>query len=198
MDETPVPGTRLRTVIVFSMLFALLAAVVAFAYFSTFKRPITTVILVRHAEKNIELNNPDPDLSPAGQIRAQELQRVFDSTGLNAIYTTNYKRTQQTVSPVANKVGITPTIIDAKKTPDLVNGILNDHRGQTILVVGHSNTVPEIINALGGGSLPDIPDNEYDNLFIVTIYKFGKAKVVKLKYGAPSSAAPSGTPLMMR
>ena len=197
MDETPVPGTRLRTVIVFSMLFALLAAVVAFAYFSTFKRPITTVILVRHAEKNIEPNNPDPDLSPAGQVRAQELQRVLDSTALNAIYATNYKRTQQTLSPVANKVGITPTIIDAKKTPDLVNGILNGHRGQTVLVVGHSNTVPEIIAALGGGSSPDIPDNEYDNLFIVTIYKFGKAKVVKLKYGAPS-VAPSGTPMMMR
>jgi len=198
MDETPVPGTRLRTVIVFAMLFALLAAVVAFAYFSTFKRPVTTVVLVRHAEKNIEPNNPDPDLSPAGQARAQELQRVLDATGLNAIYATNFKRTQQTASPVASKVGITPTIIDAKKTPDLVNGILNDHRGQTILVVGHSNTVPEIINALGGGSSPDIPDNEYDNLFIVTIYKFGKAKVVKLKYGASSSGAPSGTPMMMR
>ena len=198
MDETPVPGTRLRTVIVFTMLFALLAAVVVFAYFSTFKRPVTTVILVRHAEKNIEPNNPDPDLSPAGQARAQELQRVLDSTELNAIYATNFKRTQQTASPVANKVGITPTIIDAKKTPDLVNGILNDHRGQTILVVGHSNTVPEIIAALGGGSSPDIPDNEYDNLFIVTIYKFGKAKVVKLKYGATSAGAPSGTPMMMR
>lgn len=184
MEESPAPRTRLRTIIVFSMLFALLGAVVVFAYFSTFNRPVTTVILVRHAEKNIEPNNPDPDLSPAGQLRAQELMRVLSSTAVDAIYATNLKRTQQTVKPVADKLGLTPTVIDAKGTSDLVNRIVTANRGQTVLVAGHSNTVPAIVNALGGGSSPDIPDGEYDNLFVVTIYKFGKAKVVRLKYGS--------------
>lgn len=184
MEESPAPRTRLRTIIVFSMLFALLGAVVVFAYFSTFNRPVTTVILVRHAEKNIEPNNPDPDLSPAGQLRAQELLRVLSSNKVDAIYATNFKRTQQTVKPIADKLGLTPTIIDAKGTSDLVNRIVTANRGQTVLVAGHSNTVPAIVNALGGGSSPDIPDSEYDNLFVVTIYKFGKAKVVKLKYGS--------------
>ena len=93
MEESPAPPTRLRTIIVFSMLFAVLGAVVVFAYFATFNRPVTTVILVRHAEKNIEPNNADPDLSPAGQARAHELVRVLGSTPVDAIYATNLKRT---------------------------------------------------------------------------------------------------------
>lgn len=190
MEETPVGPTRLRTIIVFSMLFAILGAVVVFAYFATFSRPVTTVILVRHAEKNIEPNNPDPDLSPAGQARAQELARVLGASGVNAIYATNLKRTQQTASPISTQLGVAPNIIDAKGTTDLVNRIVTANRGQTVLVAGHSNTVPAIITALGGGNMSDIPDNEYDNLYVVTIYKFGKARVVKLKYGNPSAAGP--------
>ena len=62
---------------VFSLLAAVFGGVIVFAYFATFSRPVTTVILVRHAEKNIEPDNPDPDLSPAGQARALELTRVF-------------------------------------------------------------------------------------------------------------------------
>jgi broad specificity phosphatase PhoE len=197
MDETPEPRTRLRTIIVFSMFFAVLGAVVVFAYFSTFSRPLTTVILVRHAEKKIEPNNPDPDLSPAGQARALELVRMLGGAGLNAIYGTQYKRTQQTAKPLADNLGLPVNVIDAKKTQDLVNSIRTTNRGQTILVVGHSNTVPEIVTALGGGSVPEIPDSDYDNMFIVTIYKSGSAKVTRIKYGGPSAAGtPTGT--MMR
>ena len=88
------------------MLFVVLGAVVLFAYFSTFERPMTTIILIRHAEKNIEPTNPDPDLSPFGQARAQELARMFADAGVKAIYATQYKRTQQTVKPLFNKLGI--------------------------------------------------------------------------------------------
>lgn len=197
MEETPEPRTRLRTIIVFSMFFAVLGALVVFAYFSTFSRPLTTVILVRHAEKNIEPNNPDPDLSPAGQARARELVRVLGVAGVNAIYATQYKRTQQTAKPLAYSLGLSVNVIDAKKTQDLVNSIRTANRGQTILVVGHSNSVPEIIAALGGGSVPEIPDSDYDNMFILEIYKSGSAKVTRIKYGGPSAAsAASGT--MMR
>jgi broad specificity phosphatase PhoE len=154
---------------------------------------VTTVILVRHGEKNIEPNNPDPNLSPAGQMRAQELVRVLGGSSINAIYATNFKRTQQTINPISTQLGLAPSIIDAKGTNELVNRIVTANRGQTVLIAGHSNTVPAIITALGGGSMSDIPDNEYDNLYVVTIYKFGKARVVKLKYGSPSTAgAPAG------
>src|SRR3989454_12480696 len=112
MKETPEPRTRLRTIVVFSMLFAVLGAVVVFAYFATFRRPVTTVILIRHAEKVIDPNNADPDLSPAGQTRAQELVRMFGDAGINAIYATQYKRTQQTVKPLADKLGLATTRVN--------------------------------------------------------------------------------------
>ena len=189
MDETPAPRTRIRTVVVFSMFFAVLGAVVVFAYFATFARPLTNVIVIRHAEKNIEPNNPDPDLSPAGQARAQELARMFSAAGVNAIYATQLKRTQQSVKPLADRLGLPVNVVDANKTPDLVNQIVTAHRGQTIVVAGHSNTVPEIVAALGGGTIPVIPDSEFDNMFFVTIYRFGRSRVVKIKYG---SASPAG------
>lgn len=187
-EETPEPRTKIRTIVVFSMLFAVLGALVIFAYFATFSRPITTVILVRHAEKNIEPNNPDPDLSPAGQARAQELARMFSNAGVNAIYATQYKRTKETVKPLADRLGLPVSLVDARETAELLKQILTNHRGQTIFVAGHNNTVPEIATALGGETLPLIPESEFDNMFIVTVYRFGRAKVVKLKYGNPSTA----------
>jgi broad specificity phosphatase PhoE len=196
-EETPEPRTRIRTIVVFSLLFTVLGALVVFAYFATFSRPVTTVILVRHAEKNIEPNNPDPDISSAGQARAQELARMFSNAGVNAIYATQYKRTQETVKPLADSIGVPVTVIDAKQTAELLKQILTNHRGETIFVAGHNNTVPEIATALGGESLPVIPESEFDNMYIVTVYRFGRAKVVKLKYGNPSTPG-IGTGTMVR
>ena len=187
-NETEEPGSGLRTVLVFSMLFALLGAVVLFAYFATFRRPVTTVILIRHAEKAIDPNNPDVDLSPAGQARAQELVRMFGDAGINAIYATQYKRTQETVKPLADKLGLPVNQVNSKNTADLVAQIRAQHSGQTIFLAGHNNTVPEIVAALGGPTFPVIPETEFDNLYIVTVYRTGKAKMVKLKYGTASPA----------
>jgi broad specificity phosphatase PhoE len=196
-EESIEPRIRTRTIVVFSLLFAVLGAVIVFSYFATFSRPLTTVILVRHAEKNIEPNNPDPDLTPGGQERARELARMFGRAGVNAIYATQYKRTQQTVKPLADRTGVAARLVDAKQTAQLAKEILTNHRGQTIFVAGHNNTVPQIIEALGGDALPDIPESEYDNLFIVIIYRSGKAKVIKLKYGAGSTPG-VGTGTMIR
>ena len=190
-DETPEPRSGLKTVLVFSMLFAVLGAVVAFAYFATFRRPVTTVIFVRHAEKVIDPNNSDPDLSPAGQARAQEIVRIFSDAGINAIYATQYRRTQQTVKPLADKLGLPVNQVNSKSTADLLAQIRSQNSGQVVFIAGHNNTVPEIIAALGGPTFPTIPETEFDNLYIVTVYRTGKAKVVKLKYGGslPSSGA---------
>ena len=191
-DETPEPRSGLKTVLVFSMLFAVLGAVVVFAYFATFRRPVTTVILVRHAEKIIDPNNPDPDLSPAGQARAQEIGRIFGDAGINAIYATQYKRTQQTVKPLADKLGLPVNQVNSKSTADLLAQIRSQNSGQVIFIAGHNNTVPEIIAALGGPTFPAIPETEFDNLYIVTVYRTGKAKVVKLKYGGSSPSSGAG------
>src|SRR5712664_2095823 len=184
-DEIPERRAGLKTALVFAMLFAVLGAVVVLAYYATFSRPVTTVILIRHAEKVIDPNNADPDLSPAGQARAQELARMFSDAGINAIYATQYKRTQQTVKPLADKLGLPITQIDAKKTTELVKQIRARNAGQVIFIAGHNNTVPEIIAALGGPQLPIIPETEFDNLYIVTVRADGSAKLLKMKYGSP-------------
>ena len=171
------------------MLFAVFGAVILFAYFATFSRPVTTVILVRHAEKKIEPNNPDPDLSPEGVERAQEIARMFGESGVNAIYATQYKRTQQTVKPLADRTVVPVSLLNANQTDELVNRIQTNHRGQTVFVAGHNNTVPAIVSTLSGETYPLIPESEYDNLYIVTIYRFGKAKVLKLKYGQTARRA---------
>jgi broad specificity phosphatase PhoE len=169
------------------MLFAVLGAVVVFAYFTTFSRPVTTIILVRHAEKIMDPNNKDPDLTPEGVERAQEIARVFADAGINAIYATQLKRTQQTVKPLSDRIGVPVTVTEASKPDEIVNRIQTTNRGQTIFVAGHNNTVPAIVSSLSGDTYPLIPESEYDNLYIVTIYRFGKAKVVKLKYGKAST-----------
>ena len=187
MDETTSPQTKLRTIFVFSVLLAILLAIVTFGYFATFNRPITTVILVRHAEKKIEPNNPDPDLTPDGEARARELARMLRPSGINAIYATQFKRTQETVKPLADATGITVTITDAKQPELIVEQILTGHRGQTVVVAGHNNTVPEIVSKLSGQNYPQIPESDYDNMYVVTVYRYGKAKVVLLKYGKENS-----------
>jgi broad specificity phosphatase PhoE len=193
-EETPEPKSRLRTIIVFAMLFAILGAVLVFGFYATFRRPVTTVILIRHAEKIIDPNNNDVDLSPVGQARAQELARIFGDAGINAIYATQYKRTQETVKPLADKLGLRVNVIDSKNTNELLAQIRAQNSGQTVLIAGHNNTVPEIIAALGGPKYPTIAESEYDNLFVVTVYRTGQAKVVKMKYGAATEQGVGNKP----
>jgi broad specificity phosphatase PhoE len=194
MQPTPEPRARAKTILVFGLLTFVFAAVIIFAYFTTFSRPVTTVIVVRHAEKNIEPDNPDPDLGPAGQARAQEIARMFADSGIQAVYATQFKRTQQTVAPLASRLNIPITAVDAKQSAEVARRISTDHRGQTVFIAGHNNTVPEIVNLLSGENIPLIPESEFDNMFIVTIYRFGKAKVVKFRYGhASTQGIGSGT-----
>jgi 2,3-bisphosphoglycerate-dependent phosphoglycerate mutase len=187
MNETAEPRTRLKTIVVFALLVFVLGSVLVLGYFSTFSRPITTLILVRHAEKKIEPNNPDPDLTPAGEARAQEIARMFGNSGINTIYATQYKRTQQTVKPLSEKTGVSVTVVEASQVEELTNRLQTNHPGQTVFIAGHNNTVPALVKTLSGENIPVIPESEYDNLFIVTVYRFGKAKVLKLKYGSENT-----------
>lgn len=156
-------------------------------------QPAMILILVRHAEKKIvPPENKDPDLSPAGLARAEELRKMFGDTGITAIYATQYKRTQQTVKPLSEKLGLPVTQIEAKKTPELVQQIRARGAGQVIFIAGHNNTVPEIIAAFGGPQLPIIPEEEFDNLYILIVQSDGSAKLVKMKYGSPIPASGQG------
>lgn len=174
------------------VLIALLSAVGFSSCVRAVDQPSVTVILIRHAEKKIEPENKDPDLSPAGLARAEELVRMFSNTGITAIYATQFKRTQQTVKPLADKLGLPVTQVDAKKTPELVKQIRARNAGQVVFIAGHNNSVPEIITALGGPQLPIIPETEYDNLYILTVQADGSAKLLKLRYGSPIPASGQG------
>lgn len=155
--------------------------------------PAMTLILVRHAEKKIvPPENKDPDLSPAGAARAEELARMFGDAGITAIYATQYKRTQQTVKPLEDKLGLQATKVEAAKTAELVKQLRSRKPGEVIFIAGHNNSVPEIIAALGGPKLPIIPESEFDNLYILTVQSDGSAKLLKLKYGSPLPASGQG------
>ena len=155
--------------------------------------PPMTIILVRHAEKKVvPPENKDPDISDEGVKRAEELAKMFADAGIGAIYTSQYKRTQQTVKPLADKLGLTATSIEAQKTPELIKQIRAQKPGQVVFIAGHNNTVPEVIAALGGPKLPIIPETQYDNLFILSINRDGSAKLLKLKYGSSQPVAGQG------
>lgn len=143
--------------------------------------PITTIILIRHAEKST-MPADNPVLTEQGKSRAQELIRILGETGIQAIYTSQYDRTRLTAEPIAKQLSIPIRQIDALKTPDLVSEVLRKNKGQVVLIVGHSNSVPEIIQAFGGPALDEIDETRYDNLFVLTICQPGTAKLVKLKY----------------
>jgi len=180
-------GLCKRTLIAVSclLLIALLSATLFPAVVSGIDQPQMTVILVRHAEKKIVApENKDPDLSPAGLARAEELARILGSCGIAAIYATQYKRTQQTVRPLADKLGLTVTQVEAKETSELVKQIRSRNAGQVIFIAGHNNSVPEIIAAPGGPQLPIIPEAEFDNLYILKIEANGSARLLKMKYGS--------------
>ncbi len=179
------------------LLIALLAATAFPAGVCAIDQSSTTLILVRHAEKAIvPPENKDPDLSTAGQARAEELARMFGESGIAAIYATQYKRTQQTVKPLADKLRLAITQVEAKNTAELVKQIRARNTGQVIFIAGHNNSVPEIIAAMGGPQLPIIPETEFDNLYILTVHTDGSAKLLKLKYG--SAIKPVGNQGMMK
>ena len=144
---------------------------------------VTTVFLVRHAEKDT-IPEGDPLLNEAGNERTQHLLHVLEEAGVTAIYATQFRRTQDTVRPLADFLGLEVDIIDADESDRLVDTIRQDHRGGVVVVCGHSNTVPEIILALGAGPVAPIEEaNEYDNLYVVSLSEGGEAEVTTLKFG---------------
>src|SRR5205814_8429643 len=124
------------------------------------------VVIVRHAEKAANGGN-DPDLSSAGRARAEALARILKDSGITAIFTSEFKRTRETAAPTATSAHVAPTAVAAKDTAALV-AKLHQLNGNA-LVVGHGDTIPNIIKALGIDRPINIPDDDYSELLIVTL-----------------------------
>lgn len=135
-----------------------------------------TVFLVRHAERadsgagvpaaGMKMG-ADPELSEAGLARADSLAAMLKDAKITAIIGTEYKRTQQTAAPLAKILGITVTIIKANEPAELIKAV--KAATGNVLIVGHSNTMPDVMKAFGAPAPAPIADNEYDNLFVLTI-----------------------------
>ncbi|HSU16763.1 phosphoglycerate mutase family protein [Longimicrobium sp.] len=154
----------------------------------------TTVILVRHAEKAAPASamDGDPALSPAGEQRARDLEALLRGRHVDAIVTTQFKRTRMTAQPLADSLHLVPEVVQAG-APDHVAAVAElirtRHAGQTVLVVGHSNTVTAIIAALGGPALGDLCDSAYGNLFTLVIPASGAPRLNHAHYGAADPPA---------
>lgn len=144
---------------------------------------VTRIFVVRHAEKDQSGRDDDPGLTPVGWKRAARLARMLEPIELDAVYATQYGRTQQTIAPSAGGARLEPVIIDAGGEKELAQTLLSEHRTHSVLVCGHSNTVPALIAALGVSETITIDDADYDNLFVVTIDGAGRADLLHLRLG---------------
>jgi 2,3-bisphosphoglycerate-dependent phosphoglycerate mutase len=143
---------------------------------------VTTFVLIRHAEKDLTQSTNDPDLSAEGKKRAQRLTAMFNEGEVTAIYSTPYKRTRQTVEPLATNKRLTVSEYSGNKE-DEIDAMLKAHAGGTIIVVGHSNTIPWFANKLLGiEKYRPMEDDDYDNVWMVSVVEKGNAKLVWLNY----------------
>ncbi len=166
-----------------SLFFPLLVATLAAA--PSPPAPATVVIVVRHAER--APGTGDPPISEAGQARAAALAEVGKAAGVSVIITTQLQRTKQTAAPLASALGITPVVINtqsdiAKHAAEIADAVRHN-AGKTVLVVGHSNTVPAIVAALGGPKVPDLCEPQYDNLFTLVIDAEGGVRTLRTHFG---------------
>lgn len=153
--------------------------------------PETTVIVLRHAEKVIDPNLNDdvvPLSDPDGIARAGTLAEILERSGVSVIYVTQKLRSQQTAAPLASSRGITPTRYTYGTDAD-INNLITDvlaskNRGRVIVIVGHNDSVPTIVERLGGGTVA--VGNQFDNLFVLRVNSWtGTANLIKATYGAP-------------
>jgi len=144
---------------------------------------VKTVIVVRHAEAEPTQPGGDPALTADGRARAVELARVIGNAPLRSVYTTHYQRSRLTAEPLPRHAGEQPIVID--DVPGILRALRAEPWGATALVVGHSNTVPELIRGLTGQALLDGEPIIFDRMWIVTLARDGTASLLRLHYGAP-------------
>ena len=147
----------------------------------------TTVVVVRHAEK---AKGPaeDPGLTERGMKRAEIFATMLDSARVSAIYTTQFARNMQTAMPVARRQGVSPTVlpITSGKAPEYAQALQRDialnHPGVTVVVVAHSNTIDDIILAMGGPDIGDLREDDYNRLFILSVGNSGEASLIEAAF----------------
>ncbi len=139
------------------------------------------IFLVRHAEKAY---GTDPPLKPEGVARAVILSEIFSEVPLSAVYSTNYIRTQQTAEPVAREKGLEIKQYEPNRLTTFSHRLKRRHRGEAVLVVGHSDTTPGLINRIVTRAVVGrIDERDYDNFYVVAISEEGDREILELRFG---------------
>ncbi len=147
-----------------------------------FAQTQTTFLLVRHAEKAIDGTN-NPPLSEAGLQRANNLAALLANQDIDALYSTPFVRTEATLTPIGRDKGMEVKNYDPYAGASWLPEALKEHSGGTIVISGHSNTIPELANALlGEEKFEQFDDSDYSNLIIIVTDEVGKGKLVRLKF----------------
>ncbi|MCC2955195.1 histidine phosphatase family protein [Massilia sp. IC2-477] len=134
----------------------------------------SAIYLVRHGEKAAV--GQDPELTPQGQARAQAIATILARTGITSIHSTPTQRTRQTAQPLAQRLGLDVQLYDPRAPKALVEKVKG--LSGPVLVVGHSNTLPELVRLFGGAPGSDIGDEEYDRLYQLTPMSGGGVRTV--------------------
>lgn len=143
-----------------------------------------SVILVRHAELEnaIGVDAKQISLSGMGQARAERLAQLLAQSGVAAIYATDFARTRETAEPVAKRVSREVTILSKGDANEFVARLRREHAGQVVVVVGHTDTLPGIIKALGHAEDIKIDSADFGNVFVVTPKGDGPPGFLRLRY----------------
>ena len=144
----------------------------------------SAIYLVRHGEK--ASMGQDPELTPQGQARAQVIATILSRVGITGVFSTPTQRTRQTAQPLAQRIGVEVQLYDPRAPKALVEKV--KALSGPVLVVGHSNTLPELVRLFGGAPGNDILDDEYDRLYQLTPAANGAVKTVLLT--TPGSSTP--------
>ena len=150
----------------------------------------TVVFVVRHAEK-AGGGGDDPPLTEAGLRRSQALIQAVEYANTRAIYTTQFIRNHETAKPLSDKTGVpvTEVPVNLHNPGDygerLAKEILAKHAGEFVVVVGHQNTVPGVVQALSGQTVPGLRDLEYGSVFIIVVPTDGAPRLIRAQYGLP-------------
>ncbi|MGB5264689.1 MAG: phosphoglycerate mutase family protein [Lutimonas sp.] len=160
----------------------LLLCLLFFCFGALLNAQQTTIILVRHAE-TFE-GGSERMLNEAGKKRALKLKETLQNVHLDAIYSTDLNRTKQTAHPIAISRGLDIKLYDPKNLTEFASDLLKNHVGETILVSGHSNTTPQLVNALiGEKKYEDLDETEFYHLFILNFSSNFPPKILQLSYG---------------
>ncbi|MEP5610875.1 MAG: phosphoglycerate mutase family protein [Cyclobacteriaceae bacterium] len=142
----------------------------------------TTFILVRHAEKADD-GTRNPPLNEDGKVRAMNVATLLQNQDISALYSTPYKRTKETLQPLAEQKGLETNEYEPRAGADWLTKLYEEHTGGTVVITGHSNTIPALANhLLGNETFTQFDEKEYSNFIVIVGSEVGNGKLVRLSF----------------